>query len=155
MLAASEAPPERHFLQPRVLIPAKRHMGTPHVAKIVANFVFFKIFCFVFFVFFSKYHFFHTFWNSYRYGGMGRPLPGPSRGAPGRSLGAPGRPRNAPGRPRAPPGAHVPAKRPTILQKVAMMVFCKAPIGHTDFCALFGALFGDTFGPEAYGTAIF
>ena len=41
MLAASEAPPERHFLQPRLLIPAKRHIGTPHVAKIVANFVFF------------------------------------------------------------------------------------------------------------------
>ena len=47
MLAASEAPPERHFSQPRLLIPAKRHMGTPHVAKIVANFVFFKnILCF-------------------------------------------------------------------------------------------------------------
>ena len=41
MLAASEAPPERHFLQPRLLIPAKRHIGTPHVAKIVANFVLF------------------------------------------------------------------------------------------------------------------
>ena len=46
MLAASEAPPERHFLQPRLLIPAKRHMGTPHVAKIVANFVFEKYFVF-------------------------------------------------------------------------------------------------------------
>ena len=46
MLAASEAPPERHFLQPRLLIPAKRHMGTPHVANIVANLVFLKIFCF-------------------------------------------------------------------------------------------------------------
>ena len=101
MLAASEAPPERHFLQPRLLIPAKRHMGTPHVAKIVANFVFLEIFCFFLIGYVSKCNFFYTFWNSYRYGGMGRPLPGPSRGAPGRSLGAPGRPRNAPGRPRA------------------------------------------------------
>ncbi len=40
MLAGSEAPPERHFLWPRALLPAKRHMGTPHAAKIGVTFVF-------------------------------------------------------------------------------------------------------------------
>ena len=127
MLAASEAPPERHFLQPRLLIPAKRHMGTPHVAKIVANFVFLKIFCFFLIGYVSKCNFFYTFWNSYRYGG-------PAGSLPRRSLTLLGCPRTSPKRSRTPPGAHVPAKRPTIVQTVATMVFCKAPIGHTDLC---------------------
>ncbi len=54
---------------------------------------------------------------------------------------------DAPGRARSGQEAHNSSK-------IAMMVFCKAPVGHTDFCVLFGALLGNTFGPEAYGTAI-
>ena len=58
----------------------------------------------------------------------------PAGSLPGRSRTLLGCSRTSPKRSRTPPGAHVPAKRPTIVQKVAMMVFCKAPIGHTDLC---------------------
>ena len=121
-MAPSGTPPGGTFCAPCALIPAKRPVGTPYVAKIVVKFVVFKNifdFCWKF----SEILLFFAFlWNSYSYGGMGAP----SRDAPGMPPDAPGAlpgcSRTPAGRSRTPPGALIPAKRPVGTHYVAKIV---------------------------------
>ena len=99
----SGTPPGGTFYAPCALIPAKRPVGTPYVAKIALNFEVFKKH-FIFCCKFSEVMLcFASLWNSYRYGGMGAP----SRDAPGMLLNAPGLLPDAPKTlPDAPGRAH-------------------------------------------------